>query len=172
MTIINRLATIPEKYFVLIFLGIFLITGFSTYFSIQDTRILEKKIRAKQKDLFETLQLKDAYEAKKRATERLGGKKTERKDISLGLIEETVAKSFVSGKLATLQPTHTKEEKGQQHMTIDVKVAGAALAEVIAFVKAVESSGLYVEKMRLSTPAANPSTLDMQATVKERYLHG
>ncbi len=172
MTIINRLATIPEKYFVLIFLGIFLITGLSTYFSIQDTLILEKKIRAKQKDLFETLQLKDAYETKKRAIERLAGKKTENRGISLGLIEETVTKSFISGKLATLQPTHTKEEKGQQRMAVEVKVTGAALGEIVAFVKAVESSGFYVEKMRLSTPAANPSALDMQATVMERYLRG
>ncbi len=172
MKIINQLANIPEKYFVLIFLGIFLITGFSTYFYIQDTRILEKKIRAKQKDLFETLQLKDAYETKKRAFERSTVKKIENKGISLGLIEETVAKSFVSGTLAMLQPSHTKEDKGQQRMAVEVKVTGAALGEIVAFVKAAENNGLYVGKMRLSIPAANPSTLDMQATVMERYLRG
>lgn len=168
MTIINRLAAIPEKYFVLIFLGIFLITGIATYFSIQDTLILETKIRAKQKDLFETLQLKDAYETKKRAAERLAGKKTENRPISLGLIEEMAARSFISGRLATLQPAQTREEKGQQRISVEVKVTGAALAEIVAFVKAAENSGLYVGKMRLSTPAANPSVLDMQATIVER----
>jgi hypothetical protein len=171
MTIGSRLATVPEKYFLLVFAGIFLITGAWTYFTIQDTLILETKIRAKRKELFETLQVKDAYETKKRAADRLGGRKTENRAISLALIEETVARSFVSGRLTTLQPAQMREEKGQR-MAIDVKVTGAALAEVIAFFKAVEASGLYVEKLRLSTPAANPSGLDMQATIMERYPRG
>jgi len=55
---------------------------------------------------------------------------------------------------------------------VDVKVTGAALGEVISSVKSADSLGLYVAKLRLSQPAANPTTLDMQATVTERRSNG
>jgi hypothetical protein len=55
---------------------------------------------------------------------------------------------------------------------VDVKVTGASLGEVISFVKSADNSGLYVSKLRLSAPAANPTFLDMQATIMERRSNG
>ncbi len=57
-------------------------------------------------------------------------------------------------------------------MAVDVKVAGAALGEVIAFVRSADNIGLYISKLRLSVPAANPTSVDMQATVIERRSNG
>jgi hypothetical protein len=57
-------------------------------------------------------------------------------------------------------------------MAVDVKVTGAPLGEVISFVKSADNFGLYVSKLRLSTPAANPTSVDMQATIVERRSNG
>jgi hypothetical protein len=92
--------------------------------------------------------------------------------MSLAVMEAIVAKSFVGGSLASLQPTTTKEDRGGQRMAIDIKVVGAPLGEIVSFIKATENTGLRVGRLRLSLPAANPSTLDMQATVVERRVHG
>ena len=135
--------------------------------------LLEKKIQSKQKDYAEALQLKDVYESQKRAFEKAVSKKVEnRATISLGVVEEMVAKNFIGGTLTALQPVTTREDKGGQPMAVDVKVAGAALGEVIAFVRSADNIGLYISKLRLSVPAANPTSVDMQATVIERRSNG
>jgi hypothetical protein len=109
------------------------------------------------------------YESQKRAFEKAVSKKVEnRATISLGVVEEMIAKNFIGGTLTALQPVTAKEEKGGQRMAVDVKVTGAALGEVISFVRSADNLGLYVSKLRLSVPSANPTSLDMQATVMER----
>ena len=55
----DRLAAVPEKIYVLLFFGIFLVTAFSAYFVREDTALLERRIAARQKDLAEVLQLRD-----------------------------------------------------------------------------------------------------------------
>ena len=142
------------------------------YFLSEDTRLLEKKIESRQKDYAEVLQLKDVYESQKRAFEKAVSRKVENRGISLGVVEEMVAKNFIGGTLTALQPVTAREEKGAQRMAVDVKVTGAALGEIISFVKSADNFGLYVSKLRLSPPAANPTSLDMQATVMERRSNG
>jgi hypothetical protein len=155
---------------VVVFLGIFAITALSTYFLHEDTVLLEKQIASRQKDVGIMLQLRNSYEMKKRAFEKTP-KGAEQQSLSLAAIEEMVAKSFVGGKLASLQPT-TAKEKGPQKMSVEVKITGAPLGEVISFMKAAENSGLVVGRLRLSLPDANPMALDVQATITDRRSHG
>ena len=99
-------------------------------------------------------------------------KKVENRALSLGTVEEMVQKSFVGGTLTMLQPATSEGEKGAHRMAVEVKVNGAALKEVISFVKAADGFGLYVDKLRLTLPATNPTCLDMQATLMERRSNG
>jgi hypothetical protein len=174
MKIFSSLAAVPERVYIMIFSGVFLVASFSAYFIREDANLLEKQIYFKQKELSQMLQLRDAYETKKHESERFVPKTADNQGISLALIEGTVAKSFVGGTLASLQPATTKGEKGskQQRMVVDVKVTGAALGEIVSFVKATDNAGLRVEKLRLSLPASNPTAVDMEATVTERLSHG
>ncbi len=117
-----------------------MISVFYAYFLNEDTRLLERKIESRQKDYAEVLQLRDVYESQKHAFEKAVSKKVENRAISLGVVEEMVAKSFMGGTLTALQPVTTREEKGGQHMAVEVKVTGAALGEVISFVKSADNS--------------------------------
>ncbi len=172
MKIFDNFPVIPHSVYALAFTAIFAISTIYAYCLSEDARLLQKKIESKQKDYAEVLQLKDVYESQKRALEKAVSKKTESRAISLGLVEEMVAKNFMGGTLTAMQPAPTKEEKGGQRMAVDVKVTGAPLGEIISFVKSAENIGLYVGKLRLSVPAANPTSLDMQATVMERRSNG
>ncbi len=172
MRMFDKLAAVPQKVYVMVFFGIFVVTAISAYFTRQDTALLEGKIAAKQQGLGEVLQLRDTYEAKKHEPDRHVLKKPEDQSISLALVEGMVTKSFVGGTLTALQQSTGKEEKGNKQMAVEVKVAGAALGEIVTFVKTAENAGLRVEKLRLSLPASNPTVLDMQATIAERRSHG
>jgi hypothetical protein len=172
MTLLRRLSSIPPNIYILICMGIFLVMAFATYFVREDTHLIEKRITSKQKEVGAILQLRDSYEMKKRVLDRYATNKTDHQGISLALMEEVIAKNFIAGSLASLQPATTKEDKGGQHMAVEVRVTGAPLGEVISFIRATESGGLRVGKLRLSLPAANPTVLDMQATILERRLHG
>lgn len=172
MNMWEKLTTVPEKVYVLAFFGIFLVAAFSAYFTRQDTAVLEGKIAAKQRDLGNVLQLRDTYEAKKHEMDRRVLKKPDSQPLTLTLIEGMVTRSFVGGSLSALSPSTEKGEKGAKHAAVDLKIAGAALGEIVTFVKAAENAGLRVEKMRLTLPASNPMALDMQATIVERRSHG
>ena len=172
MKILDNFPAVPASVYVLAFLAIFGISAIYAYFLSEDTRLLEKKIELRQKDYAEVLQLKDVYESQKRAFEKAVSRKVDNRGISLGVVEEMVAKNFIGGTLTALQPATTREEKGGQRMAVDVKVTGAPLGEVISFVKSADNFGLYVSKLRLSVPAANPTSLDMQATLMERRSNG
>lgn len=172
MNISEKFAAIPQNVYVLIFSAIFVGASLSTYLLREDSRLLDKKIEARQKDYAEVLQLKDSYEMRRRAYEKVVSRKAESQAISLAVVEDMVAKNFVGGSLVMLQPAAAREEKGQGRTAVEVKVTGAPLGEIISFVKAVENSGLSVGKLRLSQPPANPMTLDMQVTVTERRSHG
>jgi len=172
MKILDNFPAVPASAYVLAFSAIFASSAIYAYFLSEDTRLLEKKIESRQKDYAEVLQLKDVYESQKRAFEKAVSRKVDNRGISLGVVEEMVAKNFIGGTLTALQPATTREKKGGQRMAVDVKVTGASLGEVISFVKSADNSGLYVSKLRLSAPAANPTFLDMQATVMERRSNG
>jgi hypothetical protein len=172
MKILDSFPAVPHSVYVFVFSAIFVISAFYAYFLNEDARLLEKKIESRQKDYAEVLQLKDVYDSQKHAFEKAVSKKVENRSISLSVVEEMVAKNFIGGTLTALQPITAKEENGGQRMAVDVKVTGAALGEVISFVKSADNIGLYVGKLRLSVPAANPTSLDMQATVMERRSNG
>jgi hypothetical protein len=172
MKLFERLSIIPEKTYIFIFAGIFLVMTTFIYFLREDTYLLERKIVSKQKDLAAVITLRESYETKKRAFERYSSKTVETQRISLGLIEEMVAKNFIGGRLAMLQPSTVKEQKGEQQTAVELKVNGAALGEVVSFLKSAEASGLHVRKLRVSIPASNPGALDVHATIMERYSRG
>lgn len=165
MKFLKVFLSISERTYVLLFLAIIVISSVYTYFQIEDASSLDKKIATRQKELERTIMLKDVYFAKKRNTESLPSKKTEEKAISLGLIEDITAKTFVAGKLSSLRPTAVKEERGKAQVMFELKVNGAALGEVITFVKEVQNSGLYVRKLQLTMPASGQTFVDMYATI-------
>jgi hypothetical protein len=168
----KRFMALPTNICILVFSGVFLLTALFTYFLHEDTLLLERRIASRQKDLGTVIQLRDSYETKRQAFEKYAPDRSDQRGMSLAVMEAIVAKSFVGGSLASLQPTTTKEDRGGQRMAIDIKVVGAPLSEIVSFIKATENTGLRVGRLRLSLPAANPSTLDMQATVVERRVHG
>ena len=172
MNVSERLRTVPQNVYVIAFLGIFAISAFFVYFTGEDTRLLERKIQSKQRDYAEVLQLKDIYEAKKRAADKVGAGHVEKRPVTLASVEELVGKSFIGGALSTLHPVAERGEKGVQQMAVEIKVTNAPLGEVISFVKNAEGSGFYVGKLRLSLSTANTGALDVQATVMEKRSNG
>lgn len=172
MTITKRLKTIPANIYVIVFLGIFAITALFAYFLREDTLFLEKRIASRQRDVGTMLRLRDSYEAKRQAFARNSGKEIGQQGLSLAMIEEMAAKNLVGGRLTALQPSTLAREKGERKMSVDVKIAGAPLGEVISFMKAAEGNGLVISRLRLSLPEANPMALDIQATITDRRSHG
>jgi hypothetical protein len=172
MSISERMDAVPYNVKVLLSCAIFAIAAVIAYSFFEDGRAIDIRIASKQKDLGQILQMRDYYEARKRAVEKSVIGKQERTVLSLAVMEEMVGRTFVGGRLTQLQPVTMKEGKTDRGTVIDVKIAGAPLSEVIAFVRAVEDAGLQVGRMRLSLPTTNPSMLDVQATVIERRSHG
>jgi hypothetical protein len=172
MKMYDRLAAVPERIYVLAFLGVFVVTAFFAYFARQDTALLEVRIAARQRELADILQLRDVYEARKHELDGRGLRKPDSQPVSLALVEGLVNKSFVGGSLTAMTPATGKGEKGNGQMVVELKVAGAALGEIVTYVKAAENAGMRVVKLRLSQPSSNPTALDMQATVVERRSHG
>ncbi len=64
----SALSSIPERAWLFVFAGIFLLGGIGTFFLYTDTRLLEQKIVSKQKEVSSVLQLKETYETRKRDT--------------------------------------------------------------------------------------------------------
>jgi hypothetical protein len=172
MTITERLKAVPANIYVIVFLGIFAVAALFAYFLREDTILLERKIASRQKDVGMMLQLRDSYEAKRQTLSKHGQKEVEQRRLSLATIEEMAAKNLVGGKLTSLQPGTAEKHRGGQGMSIEVKIAGAPRGEVISFVKAAESNGLAIERLRLSLPEANPMALDLQATITDGQPHG
>jgi hypothetical protein len=156
----SALSSIPERVWLFIFGGIFLLGGVGTFFLHTDARLLEQKIVSKQKEVSSVLQLKEAYEAKKHGAEK-SLQKAGSTGMSLATVEGIVSKAFVGGKLIALKPAALREEKGTQQMVIELRVAGAPLGEVVSFLKAAETAGFRVRRLQLTVPQANPTALDM-----------
>jgi hypothetical protein len=165
MRIIQLLSSVPSRVYTLIFLSVTVLAGAYSYILYDDTRAVEQRIQAKQKELGRVVALRDKYIAKKRSLEQVAKKASGEKVMSLSIVEETVSKSFVSGRLTTLKPSTLKEEKGKNVGVIEVKVTNAALGEVISFVKALESSGLFVKKLQINLPGSGQAYVDMYALV-------
>ena len=172
MNVPDRLRNIPQNVYVIFLVGIFVISAFFAYFTREDAHLLERKIKSRQKDYAEALQLRDIYEAKKRAADKAGAGRVEKRPVTLTAVEELIGKSFIGGALSTLRPISEKGEKGREQMAVEIRVTNAPLGEVISFVKNAEGTGFFVGKLRLSMPANNSSSLDMQATVMEKRSNG
>ena len=166
MRVLSLLSSIPERAWVFVSAGIFVLAGVGTYFLYADTRLMEQKIISKQKELTTVLQLRDTYEARKRVKEK-GLQKIESTGMSLATVEGIVSKTLVGGKLTMLKPTTIKEEKGKQQMVVELRVANAPLGEIVSFLKAAEAAGFRVKKLQLTLPQANPMSLDMHVIVAQ-----
>jgi hypothetical protein len=168
----NWFREIPNNAIILACCGVFLLSGLISYFFYEDTKIIEKRIFSRQKDLALTIQLRDLYEFRKQALEKPNFKTNMQLPLSLTIVEEMVREIFVGVRLVQLQPTTTKESKGDRKTTVEVKVTGAPLNEVTSFIKLSENSGFQISRLRLSLPSSNPMALDMQATIVERRNRG
>ena len=160
------LSSIPERAWIFVLTGIFILAGVGTYFLYTDTRLTEQKIVSKQKELTAVLQLRDTYEARKRFTEK-SLQKIESTGMSLASVEGIVSKTLVGGKLTMLKPATMKEEKGKQQMVVELRVTNAPLGEIVSFLKAAEAAGFRVKKLQLTLPQANPTSLDMHVIVAQ-----
>lgn len=160
----DLLSSIPERVWILIFLGVLILSGLGTYFTWADARLVEQKILAKQKEAAAVIQLRDVYESKRRDAEK-SLQKGEAKGMSLATVEGIVTKTLVGGRLTMLRPTTMKEEKGRQQTAVELRVTNAPLGEIVSFLKAAEAAGMRVKKLQLTLPQANPSALDMHVIV-------
>ncbi len=167
MKLLNTLSSLPEKVYIGAFVLIIILTASYAYIMSGDTIALEQKIVSRQKDLNGIVKLKDLYLAKKKNFEHATAKKTEKNKPSLTLLEEVVSKTFVGGRLTLLKPSTMKDEKGKSLGIYELKFGGAALGEVVNFVKEVESAGLYVKKLQMNMPAAGQTLIDMYAVITE-----
>lgn len=163
--LLNMLSSLPERVYIAIFIAIFLISSAYAYILSDDARILDQRIGQKQQELDKIIKLKDLYLAKKKSFDRTTSKSKQESVISLTLLEEVITKSFIGGKLNMLKQSTTKEEKGGSIEAFDVKVGGAALGEIITFIKSLEASGFFIKKLQLNMPAAGQTVIDMSATI-------
>ncbi len=154
------LLLVPERVWLLLFLGIFFLGAVASYLIHTDACALEQKIVSKQGEVSSVLQLKDIYETKRRGQEK-SAQKTEPVGMSLASVQSIVTKSLAGGKLTMLKPATLKEEKGTQQIAIELSVTGAPLGEVVSFLKAAETAGFHVKRLQLTVPQANPTALDM-----------
>lgn len=167
MSILGLLGSLSERVYIMVFAGVCILAAFSAYFIKQDTYILEQKILSRQKDVAAVQTLRNLYEARRQSSQRLAARPGGPAGISLALIEEIVAKSFVGGRLTSLKPSAGREERERQQMVIELKIAGAALAEVVSFMKAVEAKGLRAKKLQMTLPQSGGALLDVSATIAE-----
>lgn len=164
MRLRDLFSSIPERVWILVFVGVFILCGLGTYFTWADARLAEQKILAKQKEAAAVMQLRDTYESKRRDAEK-SVQKGESKGMSLATVEGIVTKTLVGGRLTMLRPTTMKEEKGKQQTAVELRVTNAPLGEIVSFLKAAEAAGMRVKKLQLTLPQANPSALDMHVIV-------
>ena len=167
MSILGLLGSLSERVYIMVFAGVCVLAAFSAYFIKQDTYVLEQKILSRQKDVAAVQASRDLYEARRLSSQRLATKPAGPAGISLALIEEIVTRSFVGGRLTSLKPVGGKEERERQQMVIELKIAGAPLAEVVSFTKALEAKGLRAKKLQMTLPQAGGALLDISATIAE-----
>ena len=160
------LLLVPERVWLLLFVGIFFLGTVASYVIHTDARELEQKIVSKQREVSSVLQLKEAYDTRKRNAEK-SLQKGESVGMSLASVESIVTKTLVGGKLTMLKPAALKEEKGTQQMAIELGVTGAPLGEIVAFLKAAENAGFRVKRLQLTVPQANPLALDMHVIMAQ-----
>jgi hypothetical protein len=172
MNICSWFREIPENIKVISFCGIFLLSGLLSFLFFEDTKLIEKRIFLRQKDLSLTLQLRDSYESKKKVLEKSTLRSKDQSSLSLSVIEDMAGKTFIGGRLTQLQPVTSKENKGERRAAIELRITGAPLNEVVSFVKVAEDSGYRISKIKLSLPSANQAALDMQITIVERRTRG
>ena len=161
MKIPPALLLVPERVWLLLLIGIFFLGAVASYVVYNDSRALEQKIVAKQGEVSSVLQLRDIYETRKRNVEK-GNQTSEPVGMSLATIESIVGKTIVGGRPTMLKPATLKEEKGSSQMEFELGVTGAALGEIVSFLKTIETAGFQVRKLQLTVPQANPTALDMR----------
>lgn len=163
--LLNMISSLPERVYIAIFIAIFLISSAYAYILVDDALMLDKRIAQKQQELDRIIKLKNLYLAKKKSFSRTTSKSSQESVISLTLLEEVIVKSFIGGKLNMLKPSTIKEEKGGAIAAFEVRVGGAALGEIITFVKSLEDAGFFIKKLQLNVPAAGQTVIDMSAII-------
>jgi hypothetical protein len=171
MKLLAFLATIPERVYILGFVGVFFVATVAAYYVHQDTRLLEKKIVSKQKEVAYIYALKEIYEAKKQAVEAGVPGGSSAKGMSLASIEQIASKSLIGGRLVTLRPAAGKADKTKGQMVVEVKISGAPLGEVVTFLQAIDSAGYRPKKLQLSLPGTGQTMLEMQASLIDVRAH-
>jgi hypothetical protein len=166
MKVLSALSSIPERAWVFVFAGIFVLGGVGTYVLHIDARSVEQGIVSKQKEVSSLLRLKDTYETRKRVTEK-GLQKSESVGMSLAPVESILSKTLVGGKLTVLKPAMLKEEKGTQQLAIEIRVSGAPLGEIVSFLKTAETAGFHVKRLQLTVPQTNAAALDMHVIMAQ-----
>ncbi|OPY00261.1 MAG: hypothetical protein A4E62_00920 [Syntrophorhabdus sp. PtaU1.Bin002] len=166
MKIRDLLSVPPERIFLVIVGIVVCATLWASYGFYADSKVLDQKISTRQNELARIVKLREIYLSNMYRVERAVSVRDGRPTLSLSLMEEMVSKTFVGGKLNMLKPSTLKEQRGSSRPAIELKVTGAALAEVVSFVKGVESAGLSLKKFYLTLPP-NQTVLDMYIMVAE-----
>lgn len=165
------LTSISERVYLLCFTGIIFVATVAVYFVHQDSILLQKKILSKQNEISHLYALKAAYESKKQALEASAFKGITPKGLSLAAIEDIVSKNLIGGRLVALRPAAARTDKEKRQMVVEVRISGAPLGEVVAFLQAIDSAGFRPKKLQLSLPGTGQATLEMQASIVDGRVH-
>lgn len=165
---IKDLLSVPSEKIFLIITGIIVCVAlWASYCFYSSSRLLDQKISAKQNELARIIKLREIYLSNTYRIEKAASATNGRPTLSLSLMEEMVSKTFVGGKLSMLKPSTLKEQRGASQPAVELKVTGAALAEIVSFIKDIESAGLSLKKFYLTLPP-DQTVLDMYIVVTAR----
>jgi hypothetical protein len=164
----NIFPSLSERLVSAVLVGLALLFLLAAFYTDKDARLIDRKIESRQAELGRIIRLKDLYLAKKYKEETGGSLSAQKPALSLGGMEELVAKVCASGRLVMLKPSIFKEDR-RASTVIEAKVAGVPFKEMIAFVDSVESSGLMIKKLQITTPQGGGETLlDLYTVIAER----
>jgi type II secretory pathway component PulM len=157
-----------ERERVVLAAGVAVILALATYAFVVDPLIersarLDRRIAQRQTDLAQVSRLGAEYQA---AAERVAGldqRVTAPGSFSLlSFLEETASARQMRNRLTSIRPQPTQTLAPYREVTAEVKVESITLAEVVAFLDALDRAPqrVRVKLLRLKTRFADPKLLD------------
>jgi hypothetical protein len=164
----NIFPSLSERLVSVVLIGFALLFLLAAFYTDKDARVIDRKIESRQAELGRIIRLKDLYLARKHNEEKGGALSTQKPVLSLGTMEDLVTKVCANGRLVMLKPSVFKEDR-RVSTVVEAKIAGVPFKEMIAFVDSVESSGLMIKKLQITTPQGGGETLlDLYTVIAER----
>jgi len=132
---------------------------------LEKMKTVDRLILKKEKELQEIVILKKEYDELKGKLRGIEQKlKQQKRDFSLlSFLESTANTAQIRKKISSMRPQPlTTEDKSFQEDSVEVRVENVSLSQVVEFLKAIESSPVYlrVKQIRLKTRYSDPKFMD------------